>query len=178
MIVDLEDPVISSSTFQLKSFYKPMQYRYVSLVIACSIMLSAGTLSVISIYSPHFSQVFKFNLSEINTIGSIGNTALYLSFLVVGPFFDRCGLKATIGAAVLFVSGGYLMVWLTLQQLVAASVHSFSFYFAMIGLGSTCSYMAIVAFIPQLFSKERNGLIIGILMLFYGLSGTIYSQVP
>ena len=90
---------------------------------------------------------------------------------------EEMGARFTNVLATVFLTLGYLLVYLAFQNLVAGGTIALSVYFFMAGFGSSCNYMTAIGVNANNFPAKKQGLIIGVLLLFYGLSGTIYSQL-
>ena len=152
--------------------------RIISLLTCCLVMSAAGSLFTFSVFSDGLRQKLAFSSSDVNVISGVGNTALYLTFLVIGPFYDMYGVRATMGIATVFYTMGYLLMWASYQGYIESrDVVAFSVFYFFAGLGSCAAYMATVGVIFINFPPRMMGLVTGVLLLFYGLSGTIYSQI-
>ncbi|KAH6570095.1 hypothetical protein BASA62_004492 [Batrachochytrium salamandrivorans] len=152
--------------------------KLVTLVASCFVMATAGSLFTYSVYSADLRARFGFSSANINLISGIGNTAVYISFLVVGPIYDRWGATITMVLAMLTCAIGYGGVWAAFEDIIAASsVGALCVFYFLIGVGSTAAYMAVVGVNMINFPSQKSGITLGILLLFYGLSATIYSQI-
>ncbi|KAI8916357.1 major facilitator superfamily domain-containing protein [Gorgonomyces haynaldii] len=152
-------------------------HRMLSLLASCLVMLVAGTLATYSLISESLRKTFKLSMSEINLISAVGNTALYVTFIVIGPFYDKFGPRMTMYLATILVSLGYILLWLSYQHLIDGSTISLSLYFFLVGAGSNAGYMASLGVCAVNYTKKVSGIVVGTLLLFYGISGTVYSQI-
>eukprot|EP00842_Homolaphlyctis_polyrhiza_P000409 jgi/Hompol1/1369/HPOL_005108-RA len=142
------------------------------------VMAAAGSLFTFSVFSDSLRSRFDFTSSDVNLISGVGNTALYLSFLAIGPIYDRCGSQVTMAVALASYTLGYALMWAAFQGSIGGqNVVAISFYYFLAGFGSTAGYMATIGVNIVNFPPHLTGLTTGILLLFYGLSGTIYSQI-
>ena len=135
-----------ASIFRFKRHLRPSPVylvsmeKYISLLISCLLMVVAGTLSTYSLFSESLRTKFGLSISDINIIIAVGNTALYVSFLFVGPIYDRFGPRITLYLACLTTSLCYLFIWMTYQGLLAGNTASLSVYYFLGGTGSTARY--------------------------------------
>ncbi|KAI8830676.1 major facilitator superfamily domain-containing protein [Chytriomyces cf. hyalinus JEL632] len=151
--------------------------RYSTLVSSCVSMATAGSLFSFSVMSGALKERMSFTSADINTVSGVGNSSLYLSFLFVGPLFDYAGAQFTMLFALITFSIGYLLMYLAYIGSVAGSTGLMSFYYFIVGIGSTCAYMGAIGGNIVNFSPQISGRVVGLLLLWYGLSGTIYSQI-
>ncbi|KAJ3280252.1 hypothetical protein HDU76_009233, partial [Blyttiomyces sp. JEL0837] len=104
----------------------------------------------------------------------------YISFLVIGPIWDRYGIIATMSLSALTFGVGYLLMYLAFIGVLTGSMQSvgaISFYYFLAGLGSCASFMATFAINLTNFPARYSGIISGILGIFYALSATLYAQI-
>ncbi|KAJ1553059.1 hypothetical protein HK405_009074 [Cladochytrium tenue] len=91
--------------------------------------------------------------------------------------FDRLGPRWTLLFAATVYSFGYLLMFFAYTGRIAASAACMATYYFLAGTGSTAAYMSSVGVNLINFPLQHSGKIIGVLLVFYGFSGTIYSQV-
>ncbi|EGF77091.1 hypothetical protein BATDEDRAFT_91916 [Batrachochytrium dendrobatidis JAM81] len=152
--------------------------RALTLLTSCLVLISAGTLFTFSLYSKALRSHFGYSSADVNLIAGVGNTAVYLSFLLVGPIYDHWGSTVTMILAFVTSTIGYGCVWAAISgHFSITSVTVLCVLYFLIGVSSTAAYLAVVGINMINFPPERTGLTLGILLLFYGLSGTINSQV-
>ncbi|KAI8839944.1 major facilitator superfamily domain-containing protein [Chytridium lagenaria] len=154
--------------------------RIAVFISSCVCLLSAGSLFSFSSIGESLKARLGFSSSDLNVVSGIGNAALYVTFLLVGPMFDYCGPRITMLAAVFFFSLGYLLIWLAYEGRLASPFSTYgavAFYYFLCGTGSSAAYMATIGVNVTNFPSNTVGKVVGVLLLFYGLSGTVYSQV-
>ncbi|ORY43735.1 MFS general substrate transporter [Rhizoclosmatium globosum] len=140
--------------------------RWITVFTSCLSMTTAGSLFSFSVLTDGLKKQLSYTSSDLNTISGIGNSSLYLSFLFIGPIFDIFGAQWTMLFAVIFYGLGYLLMYLAYSGTISGSTGAMSTFYFIAGMGSTCAYMGTIV-----------GKVVGTLLLFYGLSGTIYSQI-
>jgi MFS family permease len=115
--------------------------KWVTLFASCLVMLTAGSMFTFSVFSNGLRKKFGYSSSDINLISGFGNTALYVSFIFIGPMFDKLGARVTMSFGTLAYGAGYLMMWLAYEGKLGQEVSPLMmsiFYFAA-GCGSTAS---------------------------------------
>ncbi|KAI8621794.1 hypothetical protein BC830DRAFT_72880 [Chytriomyces sp. MP71] len=132
--------------------------RYATLISACASMATAGSLFSFSVLSGGLQTQLGYTSANLNTISGVGNSSIYVSFLFIGPLFDYLGAQLTILCGFLTFTLGYFLMYLAYIGSIDSSTGAMSLYYFIVGIGSTWK-------------------VVGLLLLFYGLSGTIYSQV-
>ncbi|KAL2915709.1 hypothetical protein HK105_204655 [Polyrhizophydium stewartii] len=141
-------------------------------------MAVSGSMFTFSVFADSLRKRFGFSSSDINIISGSGNTALYLSFLAIGPIYDVLGATATMAIAAVSYSLGYALIWAAYQGVMpGTSVGAVAVFYFIAGFGATAGYMAVIGINVINFPPKLTGLTTGVLLLFYGLSGTIYAQV-
>src|SRR3569623_1691700 len=61
--------------------------------------------------SPHaFRNRFHYSISDINVMSSIGTAALYISYLAIGPIWDKCGVIFTMVRNIVTIFKQFLFV--------------------------------------------------------------------
>lgn len=152
--------------------------QWISFVASVFVMMTAGSLFTFSSFSEPFRVALGYSAKDINMIASFGNTALYLTFLFIGPFYDYFGPTLSLIIATILNGGGYGLMYLTYTQHISGSVISMSIYYFFVGSGASCLYLVTVAANLNNFNNQTvRGVTLGVLLLFYGLSATIYAQV-
>ncbi|KAJ3098892.1 hypothetical protein HDU97_003667 [Phlyctochytrium planicorne] len=160
--------------------------RLVTFLMSAASLLCAGSLFAFGSFSEDLRVRFGFSSKDINIVSALGNTALYTSFLIVGPVWDRFGVRVTmfntfsqIMSSVMF-GLGFLMMWLAFIDRVPSelkTVGAISFYYFLAGFGSCASFMATFAINLVNFPPNYSGVISGVLGIFYALSATLYAQI-
>lgn len=152
--------------------------QWITFIASVFVMMTAGSLFTFSSFSEPFRVTLNYSAKDINMIASFGNTALYLTFLFIGPFYDYFGPTFSLLIATILNGGGYALMYLTYTQHIPGNVISMSIYYFFVGSGASCLYLVTVAANLNNFKNQTvRGVTLGILLLFYGLSATIYAQV-
>ncbi|KAI9336866.1 major facilitator superfamily domain-containing protein [Zopfochytrium polystomum] len=151
--------------------------RFACLAATCLCMATAGSLFSFSVLIPAFTTHLAYSSSDINVISGVGNAALYVTFLGIGPMYDFCGARLTLLFAAVTYALGYLLMYFAYNKTIGFSVAAMSMFYFLAGTGATAAYMAAIGVNLTNFTRQANGKVTGVLLLFYGLSGTIYSQV-
>ncbi|KAJ3112304.1 hypothetical protein HDU96_004714 [Phlyctochytrium bullatum] len=153
---------------------------FVVLAASCLCMLNAGSLFSFSSMGEQLKSRLGFSASDINVVSGVGNAALYVTFLFIGPLYDFCGARVTMLACVVLFTLGYFLMWMAYEGKMGgalSSVGALSVYYFLCGTGSTAAYMAAIGVNVVNFPRHVIGKVTGFLLLFYGLSGTVYSQI-
>ena len=115
--------------------------KWITLVVSCIVMAAAGSLFTFSVFSNGLRKRFGYSSSDVNLISAIGNTSLYVSFLIIGPLYDKLGVRFTMVMGTLMYGFGYLMMWLAYEGKLGFEISPLIlaiFYFCA-GYGSTAS---------------------------------------
>lgn len=158
-------------------YVSPTIRRYITLTVASICMATAGSLFTFSVLASSFTSNLGYTGWDLNIISGVGNTALYVTFLGIGPMYDVFGARITYLFAAVIYTLGYLLMFSGYNRQVNASAGAMSFYYFLAGTGACASYMAAIGINLNNFTLESSGKVTGFLLLFYGISGTIYSQV-
>jgi MFS family permease len=145
--------------------------------MSCLILATSGCLGAFSVISDALRERFHWSFSEINLVNAIGNASLYLAYLGSGPIYDIYGERITMAVGMVTFTFGYLMIWISFRGLLSTNVAWISLYYFIAGFGSSAVYMVAIGANAHNFDQRILGIITGILLLFYGFSGTIYSQI-
>ncbi|KAJ3021045.1 UNVERIFIED_CONTAM: hypothetical protein HDU68_009857 [Siphonaria sp. JEL0065] len=151
--------------------------RWATAISSSLSMITAGSLFSFSVLSEGLKAQLSYTSSDLNTISGVGNSALYISFLFIGPIFDLFGAQWTMLFGVIFYGLGYLLMYLSFNGLISGSTGAMAAFYFLAGTGSTCCYMGTIGQNVKNFATKSSGKVVGILLLFYGLSGVIYSQM-
>jgi hypothetical protein len=60
---------------------------------------------------------------------------------------------------------------------IPGNLASIAVYYFMIGFGAASSYMACIGVNAENFTVKKQGLVVGLQLLFYGLSGSFFSML-
>ncbi|ORY43738.1 MFS general substrate transporter [Rhizoclosmatium globosum] len=152
--------------------------RYITMASSCLCMAAAGSLFSFSVISGDIKKQLSYTASDLSLVSGIGNSSIYISCLLIGPLYDYIGANWTMLCGVILYSFGYALMYLAYIGKISGSAGWMAVYYFIVGMGSTCGYIAGIAINVKNFGATSYlGMVIGILLLFYGLSGTIYSQV-
>ncbi|KAI9327784.1 major facilitator superfamily domain-containing protein [Obelidium mucronatum] len=151
--------------------------RWTTAVSSCLSMVTAGSLFSFSVLVEGLKTQLSYTSSDLNTISGIGSSSLYISFLFIGPLFDWLGAQWTMFFGVIFSGLGYLLMYLSYTGRISGATGAMATFYFMAGAGSTCCYMGTIGQNVKNFTSRSAGKIVGVLLLFYGLSGMIYSQM-
>ncbi|KAI8830144.1 hypothetical protein BC829DRAFT_465547 [Chytridium lagenaria] len=194
--------------------------RIVTLLMSASSLLCAGSLFAFGSFSEDLRDKLGFSSKDINVVSSLGNTALfclvvanpslfinitfryihpfrrhpstsYTSFLLVGPVWDRFGVRVTMMMSAATFGLGFFLMYLGFQGLPASmsGVGAISLYYFLAGFGSCArvieelviisgiSFMATFAVNLINFPTHYSGVMSGVLGIFYALSATLYAQI-
>lgn len=110
--------------------------RLVSLLISCLVMAASGTTAAYSIFSEGLRVKFGLTFSDLNVISSMGNTAIYVTFIIVGPVFDSFGERWTMLLATVLLFGGYFLMYMTYEGFIAGGTVTLAIYYFIVGFGS------------------------------------------
>ena len=100
---------------------------WVTFMVSVLAMLTAGSLFAFSSFSEPLRIALGYSAQDINMISAFGNTASYISFLFIGPFFDKFGEFRSMVISTLLYCGGYLFMYLTYEQKIPGNVWSMVF---------------------------------------------------
>ncbi|KAG0339019.1 Mss4p nuclear export [Podila horticola] len=139
-------------------------------------MALSGSLFSFASFSGDLKARFGFSSSNINLLSAIGDTSMYVGFLIVGPIYDRYGGQWTLvtASALTFLGYGgmfaaYAQAWGGLGLLIVL--------YALAGIASTAGYLAALATNMANFSDASSGTVSGVLLPFFGLSASLFSQI-
>jgi len=91
----------------VKPFLSERTVKYVSLTIGILVMALSGSLFSFASFSTDLKARFGFNSSNINLLSAIGDTSMYVGFLIVGPIYDHFGERWTLITASILTFLGY-----------------------------------------------------------------------
>lgn len=81
--------------------------KYLSLAIGIMVMALSGSLFSFASFSTDLKARFGFSSSNINLLSAIGDTSMYVGFLIVGPIYDHYGERWTMITASILTFLGY-----------------------------------------------------------------------
>lgn len=91
----------------VKPFLSERTVKYVSLAIGILVMALSGSLFSFASFSTDLKARFGFTSSNINLLSAIGDTSMYVGFLIVGPIYDHFGERWTLITASILTFLGY-----------------------------------------------------------------------
>jgi MFS family permease len=139
-------------------------------------MTTAGCLGAFSVISDGLRERFDWSFAQVNLVNAIGNAALYLAYIGCGPMYDVCGEQITQFVGMITFALGYLLIWMAYNGWIIANVASISVFYIIAGYGACSVYMVTLGANAANFDTKYLGLVSGTLLLFFGVSGTLYSQ--
>ncbi|KAJ3234461.1 hypothetical protein HDU81_001417 [Chytriomyces hyalinus] len=149
-----------------------------TLVSSCFAMATAGAMFSFSVVANSLKDRLNISSTDLNTITAVGNSSLYLSFLAVGPVYDRVGARWTLILGAVIYCLGYALMYLGYEHKIASTTAAMSVYYFIVGIGSTCSYMGCIgANVKNFNGSPHEGKVLGLLLLFYGLSASLFAQL-
>ncbi|KAL1917842.1 uncharacterized protein VTP21DRAFT_3676 [Calcarisporiella thermophila] len=151
-----------------------------SISFLCAVlgMSSAGTLYMFSLYGNIIAEELQYTQTQINAVAMIGDLGVYVFSPLIGAGVDKWGHRRICLMAAFFLATGYIFMSLTLQKFaLSTSFLSMSFYFFLVGVGSSCAYLAAISSQAKNFSSRYRGLALGIPIGAYGLSALVWSQI-
>ncbi|KAF8983593.1 hypothetical protein BGZ46_009939 [Entomortierella lignicola] len=150
--------------------------KYLSLILGILVMALSGSLFSFASLGTDLKARFGFNSSDINLLAAIGDTAMYVGFLIVGPIYDHYGERWTLVTASILTFLGYGGMYIAYAK-AWGGLGFLMFLYCLAGIASTAGYLAALAANMANFSAATSGTISGILLAFFGLSATLFSQV-
>ncbi|RKP05762.1 major facilitator superfamily domain-containing protein, partial [Thamnocephalis sphaerospora] len=161
---------------RLHSFAKPA--LLFTLVCALGSALISDTIYVFPLFGPRLSSHLGYTKLQTNIAASAGNVGLFLSEPLLGAFNDKYGPRgsAICGAIALYIS------FIGLAALYAGHLYTSSFAVAvalllLMGVGASAVQEAAFSSVTRNFSSSVRGTMLGLLYMFFGLSGLFYSEI-
>ncbi|KAF9938159.1 hypothetical protein BGZ65_000282 [Modicella reniformis] len=139
-------------------------------------MALSGSLFSFASFGTDLKARFGFNSSNINLLAAIGDTAMYVGFLFVGPIYDHYGERWTLIAASVLTFLGYGGMYIAYAK-AWGGLGFLMVLYCLAGAASTAGYLAALAANMANFSDATSGTVSGILLAFFGLSATLFSQI-
>ncbi|KAG0021928.1 hypothetical protein BGZ80_001412 [Entomortierella chlamydospora] len=150
--------------------------KYLSLILGILVMALSGSLFSFASLGTDLKARFGFNSSNINLLAAIGDTAMYVGFLIVGPIYDHYGERWTMIAASVLTFLGYGGMYIAYAK-AWGGLGFLMVLYCLAGIASTAGYLAALAANMANFSAATSGTVSGILLAFFGLSATLFSQI-
>ncbi|KAF9120310.1 hypothetical protein BGW39_011516 [Mortierella sp. 14UC] len=150
--------------------------RYLSLAIGIMVMALSGSLFSFASFSTDLKARFGFSSSNINLLSAIGDTSMYVGFLIVGPIYDHYGERWTMIAASVLTFLGYGGMYIAYAK-AWGGLGFLMILYCLAGVASTAGYLAALAANMANFPASTSGTVSGVLLAFFGLSATLFSQI-
>ncbi|KAG0097518.1 hypothetical protein BGZ93_002573 [Podila epicladia] len=150
--------------------------KYTSLVIGILVMALSGSLFSFASFGTDLKARFGFTSSNLNLLAAIGDTSMYVGFLIVGPIYDHYGERATLITASILTFLGYGGMYIAYAK-AWGGLGFLMVLYCLAGVASTAGYLAALAANMANFPATTSGTVSGILLAFFGLSATLFSQI-
>ncbi|KAG0280446.1 hypothetical protein BGZ95_010091 [Linnemannia exigua] len=150
--------------------------RYLSLAIGILVMALSGSLFSFASFSTDLKARFGFSSSNINLLSAIGDTSMYVGFLIVGPIYDHYGERWTMITASVLTFLGYGGMYIAYAK-AWGGLGFLMVLYCLAGVASTAGYLAALAANMANFPASTSGTVSGVLLAFFGLSATLFSQI-
>ncbi|KAF9282881.1 hypothetical protein BGZ68_005696 [Mortierella alpina] len=167
---------LSNFKCRLRSIGRQKIARYISLFIGILVMALSGSLFSFASFSTDLRLRFGFTSSHINFLSAIGDTSMYVGFLIVGPIYDHLGPKPTMVTASVLTFLGYGGMVLAYQK-AWGGLGLLMVLYCLAGVASTAAYLAALATNLSNFPASSGGTLSGVLLACFGLSATLFSQI-
>ncbi|KAG0201502.1 hypothetical protein BGX28_005688 [Mortierella sp. GBA30] len=150
--------------------------QYIALIIGILVMSFSGSLFSFASFSTDIRLRFTFTSSHINLLSAIGDTSMYVGFLIVGPIYDHQGPKPTMIVASVLTFLGYGGMVLAYER-AWGGLGLLMVLYCLAGIASTAAYLAALATNMSNFPASSAGTLSGVLLACFGLSATLFSQI-
>ncbi|KAF9427183.1 hypothetical protein BGZ76_002438 [Entomortierella beljakovae] len=158
------------------SIFSERTIKYLSLVLGIMVMSLSGSLFSFASLGTDLKARFGFTSSNINLLAAIGDTAMYVGFLIVGPIYDHYGERWTLITASTLTFLGYGGMYIAYAK-AWGGLGFLMVLYCLSGVASTAGYLAALAANMANFSDATSGTVSGVLLAFFGLSATLFSQI-
>ncbi|CAH8621158.1 unnamed protein product [Schistosoma intercalatum] len=154
----------------------------------------AGCFSVFGGYLIHFTYGYLYSLTNMvpyimgylitfinphlcvqtSVWFSAVSFAVYGIFMPLGGFLSRkIGYRPVIALSCLFLSGGVLLSYFTIQKMYVGVILTYSFLFGTgVGLGFSVTLAVAATWFP-----EHRGLVVGLVVSGYGMGSLVFSPI-
>ncbi|KAG0263096.1 hypothetical protein BG011_009299 [Mortierella polycephala] len=166
------NPLKSSYTFPVD---RTRTLRYVSLAIGLLVMVISGPLISFATFSTDLKARFGFTSSQTNLLSAVGDTSMFVGFLVVGPIYDHLGTRPTMMAASVLTCLGYGGMYFAYTK-VWGGLGFLLLLFALVGIASRAAYLGALATNMTNFPSS-SGTLSGVLLASFGFSTMLFSQI-
>ncbi|KAJ3072395.1 hypothetical protein HDU98_003711 [Podochytrium sp. JEL0797] len=113
-------------------------------------------------------------------MSAIGTSSLFVGYMLVGPFWDRFGVRPTMLLSSVLFGAGFAGIYLAYCGVFTgglASIGAVSAYYFVAGLGSCACFLVCYGVNLANFSPQYAGFVSGVLGVFYALAIMVYSQI-
>eukprot|EP01080_Neovahlkampfia_damariscottae_P002686 gene2686-3882_t len=139
-------------------------------------MLTAGTVYIFPVISVDLRNILGFSLVEANVLFSLSLFGAFVG-IPTGIFYDYFGTRFTCLLAGVLTFMSYTLIQLTVRGYLYHHPALFAFYYLMVGFGSAAQNIVGTGTNSKNFSPQRKGLVLAIVLLFFGLSGAVLSPI-
>ncbi|KAK4228359.1 major facilitator superfamily domain-containing protein [Podospora fimiseda] len=147
-----------------------------SFLSALLLSLSAGSITIFSLYAPTLQTHLQYSQYLINGLASAASIAMYIPVPLLGYYCDRVGPAPLSRLAAILFSLGYAGAAYVFSAKSSYLIMVASFVF--IGCGTCAMYLGAVATCAKNFGRGKNrGLALAVPIAAFGLSGMWLSQV-
>jgi hypothetical protein len=157
-----------------------------SQLAASSVMLSAGTAYMFSLYGPQLQHELQISQSKLAFIASCANIGLFVGGPIFGYCYynDRSLVDKYPSKSVLFflfgaigISCGYIGTSFVLDGYFTSHYLFLSALYLLIGFGSAASYHCALATNYRNWPDQYRSVAVGLTVSFFGLSAFVFSQI-
>eukprot|EP01080_Neovahlkampfia_damariscottae_P005257 gene5257-8867_t len=139
-------------------------------------MLTSGTNYILPIISVDLRIITGFSIVEANLISSFSLFGSLLGILT-GFYYDQFGPRFTsLLTSVLFIAP-YTLMQLTLRGYLYKNAILFAIFNLIAGVAGQAQIVTTTGTNAKNFPPERKGLVVGTLMLIYGVGGALLSPL-
>ncbi|KAH7021283.1 major facilitator superfamily domain-containing protein [Microdochium trichocladiopsis] len=159
--------------------------RALAFVASICCAISAGAITVFSLYGHLLQSRLHFSQFEVNAIATAMSIALYIPVPILGYACDRVGPGPLALFAAIFGGGGYATAAALFHHGVSevaigsrSGVSGMACAFVAIGMGTAGMYIAAITTCAKNFGKGRyRGLMLVAPIASFGLSAMLLSQI-
>eukprot|EP01080_Neovahlkampfia_damariscottae_P010773 gene10773-3392_t len=152
------------------------QNRFIGYITSTIMMITAGTIYIFPVISVDLRNLLGYSLLEANFIFSCATFGNFVGILT-GIFYDNFRTRFTSILASVLVCSSYTLIQLTCRGYLYNNSLLFGFYYLLVGFGGNAQVIIGSGTNSKNFPPERKGLVLGIVLLFFGLSGALLSPL-
>ena len=141
--------------------------------------LGSGSSYVYSAYGPQLGQRLNFNHTEVNIIGSFGNSGTYFTAPFWGFIIDKLGIKIPLWVSSSFLFIGYFGIHSFYAQHLTTNHNLFfiSVLSTLVGMGGSGALLSALNATARSFTDKSRATASGIVLAGFGLSAFFYSFI-